>query len=225
MSTPETSSNPAGRGGRGKPIALALASVAAGILLTHGFAASQVGAEAALQAGAQPTRIAVVNTSVIIGKLDETGDRLGVNQERLNTRQQQLDDLQARIQTIDSDLEMLELTEDQRVDRQVEKMQLTAQVRALGEAYSRVVDMEAGRTFAGLQRKIIETAGRIAESEGYDLLIQDDRWNAIPMNATVSEADVLRNVQVRTVLWASSSVDLTDRVLAEMNELYRAGGG
>ncbi|MEM1330382.1 MAG: OmpH family outer membrane protein [Planctomycetota bacterium] len=203
-------------------IAVAAAALAAGLALSHGATVPSAGAEAALQEGARPTRVAVVNTSLIVGKLDEAGDRLGIIRVQVEQRQTEIDDLTTRMETLESDLEMLELSPEQRDQKRVEQFQLNAQRQALREAYTQLLDQQQGRIFAEMQEKIIDAAGRIAQAEGYDMLLQDDRWIGLPQNR--GEADVLRQIQFRSVLWASPENDITQRVLDEMNQLYRAGG-
>ncbi len=68
--------------------------------------------------------------------------------------------------------------------------------------------------------KIADGAARIAQRDGIDLVLVDDRIFAIPATNRAAQSAMLES---KKVLYASEPVDLTDELLTMLNNEFSAG--
>jgi Skp family chaperone for outer membrane proteins len=88
-------------------------------------------------------------------------------------------------------------------------------------------DVETALLLQELYRSIKLAVAEMAETEGYDLVVVDDSQGELSWTteARVSrEAQVLQQIRGRRLLYATGAVDITDDLVARMNNKFRMGG-
>lgn len=182
--------------------------------------AAALGVSAARRPPAQPTAVAVVDLVAVLEGLNERAD-LERNLEReLETRRQQIQDVNTQIETVQADLETLAAGSDERREKARELFELQAIGEARARAINQIVSIEKGAVFRELYEKIEEAIAELSQRDGYDAVFLNDATFPIPTNA--SDIDVERAILSRSVLYAHPSVDITDSLVAFMNNQYAA---
>ncbi|MEM7629607.1 MAG: OmpH family outer membrane protein [Planctomycetota bacterium] len=182
--------------------------------------AAALGVSAARRPPAQPTAVAVVDLVQVLEGLSERTD-LERNLEReLEARRQQIQEINNQMQTVQADLETL----GREAPGYREKLRELFELRAVGEArtqaINQIVSIEKGAVFRELYEKIEAAIAEISARDGYDAVLLNDSTFPIPQNAT--DIDVERAILSRSVLYAHPSVDITDTLVAYMNNQYVA---
>lgn len=172
------------------------------------------------QAGS-PTRVAVVDAMRVVNSLEELQEMQAQFNQAMTEAQGRLDRLRDSEDLLVEDLENLELNEEARREKIIELANLRGQAAGTREALQGVLTVEQGNIIGDLYGKVITTVSRIAERDGYDLVLVNDASIIPPRNVPAQNVqNVLRD---RRVLFASGTIDLTDQAIEEMNALFRAG--
>lgn len=195
------------------------AALLAGALLAL-FLAWQAGATHAEQRRAEPVAVAVVNLEKTMDGLQEVRALNADFQRRVQRMQETLNELETQAEAIQADIETLELTRDERRDKQRELFELNALAEARSEALTQFASVDQGTIIRDVYVKVKASIADIARREGYDIVLLDDRPLQVPRNAPFSEVNrVLLN---KTILFAGENVDITDRVITQMNNEFAA---
>ena len=158
-----------------------------------------------------PVRIAVVNIDAVIFQLDEYKDRMDELKAKVQTRQADLDKLSQRIEQIETDLRERELDNDQQLQLLVERAELKGQLDGRGQALQKVTEIEQNRIVGDVYQKMTARVEQIAGNDSIDLVLVDDaHTNAV-------------SIPARRVLFASARLDISERVRNDMNAAYKAG--
>jgi len=92
-------------------------------------------------------------------------------------------------------------------------------------AFMGLADMQETRTkqraMLRIYNHIRDASAELADRDGYGLVIMDD--SAIPIPA--DSRDVLGDISARRVLYASSTLDITQMLIDYMNTQWRAAHG
>ena len=190
---------------------------AAAVLLAA--VAWQAGANAS-RPPAQPTAIATVDIVNIIDQLEERLVRETELEQRKANRQAQLDEVIENLKVIQADLETLKQGTNERNEKIRQAMETQAVVKARGDALNQILSIDRGNVTSEMYSKITEAISRIADREGYDIVLFDDSLFSVP--ADVPFADVYRSIVTKSVIYKHQSVDITDQVITLMNNEYTA---
>lgn len=165
--------------------------------------------------------IASVRISEVINGLDELKDREA--ELRLF-----IDEQQAGIKKIGDDLQNavdeLNLLPDGAAQKKVivqnaRRLRLNLEVE--GEISSQLIDQRRGEVYAEIFAKIEKAAQRLAQREGYHLIITDDSDAEIRPD---TERNVRSGILSRRVLFSDPALDITDELILTMNNAWKAGG-
>lgn len=183
--------------------------------------------------GTQSTNIAVIDLgSVLEGlaqrsdaaiALDEMESRIRAEQERrlstLEELRNQLLDMGGRVNANEVSLEQAHSLEEEFV---LGRLNFEAWLQ-----FSRnQMDVEASLQLQELYRAIRRAVRELASEQGYELVLIDDSKGELMVNPESSrsrEEQVLQQMRTRTMLHASSSIDITTELIERMNNQYRAG--
>lgn len=80
------------------------------------------------------------------------------------------------------------------------------------------VDRDRLRLTREMYREIIDTVAKVAAARGIQIVLYNKRQD----EKAGSMTELLQQVELKKVLYASGSVDITDEVLAEVNKSYNA---
>ncbi|MGV6815593.1 MAG: OmpH family outer membrane protein [Phycisphaerales bacterium] len=179
----------------------------------------QAGANSA-RPPAQPTAVATVDIVQIIDQLDERKVRENELEANKSTRQAQVDEVVKQLKTLRADLESLNPGTDEYKEKIREGMEMEAVVKARGDALNTILSIDRGNVTREMYNKITEAINRIAEREGYDIVLFDDSLFPVPQDAPF--ADIYRAIITRGVIYRHDSIDITNEVVTLMNNEFTA---
>lgn len=171
------------------------------------------------------TKIAVVNPARIFADMQETNDlKQKLEQERatlegeVKARQQKVRDLQAA-----RDLLKADSAQYQEADKAFMKEAIEF------DTWSKITQAQLQgnqkQQMKVLFDKIVTATQEVASARGIELVIADQKPD-LPENLSQINVDQLRGIlNQRNVLHADPKVDLSDEVIAKLDEKYKAGGG
>lgn len=169
---------------------------------------------------ATPVAVATVDIVEIINGLDERSVREQELNERRESRKEQLDEVVKEIQTLESDIQTLPSGTDEHRNKIRELMELRAVAEARRKALSQIISIDMGNVMSGLYAKVEDAIKRIADREGYDIVLLDDSDLPLPDNAADSE--VYRAIITKSVIYHHDATDITDRVVTLLNNEFNA---
>lgn len=185
----------------------------------------QAGANAA-RPPANPTAVAVVNLPKVLQSLDERTVRQDAMTKATESRQKQLDELTKRIEALTLELDPKEGgtikpgTSEYR-DKLIQLRELQVTLDARFKLLEQVLSFERGTIMRELYVKIDGAVKRIADRDGYDVVLLDDTDFKLPNEA--SQDDMNRAILARSVLYRHNSIDITEQVVQLLNNEFKAG--
>jgi len=187
-----------------------MAVVLAGAVVAVGQSAMQ----------AEPTAVAVVNVQQVFNGLNEKQSIEADLKQQAQQLQQTQEQKQKEIQQMRSELDVLKpgtqnyQQQQDKVERKVVDFKAWQQYRQQKLQRKRGVEME------NLYRKVVRTAGSVAEDNGYDVVLYDEGQ---PDFNFESSQQLSQMIQMRKVLWASDKLDITDQVQQRLNNQFTSG--
>jgi Skp family chaperone for outer membrane proteins len=197
-----------------------LAIVAIAIMVSLSAVAWNAQATSARLA-AQPVAVATVDIVKIIDGLEEREVLEKDLQIRTDARQNQLNEVLERLQILSANLEESgDRTSDDYKEQVRQFYELRAVAEARREALTQIISIDLGTVRREMFLKVSDAIGRIAEREGYDIVMLDDSLFPLPENA--ADADVYRAIITKSIIYRKDSVDITDDVVILMNNEFTA---
>lgn len=193
---------------------LALALVAAFMLQTLAVDASRP-----LRIVADATPVATVDVSRVLEQIDERSE-WDIRIETLKASiQQEAATRRAAMERRLAESEEAATPDDrQRIRDEVALMQL--RLEAWGTVKEAEIDREESLKWRSIYRNLRREAQRVAEAEGYAMVLVDDSVGEI-RTATQSQMplqqQVLEQITNRRILFATNGIDVTDQVIVRMN--------
>lgn len=169
---------------------------------------------------AQPTAIATVDVVTIFEQLQELKDLEAQLDKNKNSRQAQLDEVSNQLKTIGADLEAMAKGTNEYKEKVREAMEKQAVLKARSEALNQILSIDRGNMTRELFDKVSKAISRIADREGYDVVLFDDSSFVVPEGAGYQ--DVQRAIVTRSLLYRNESIDITKQVIDLMNNEYTA---
>ncbi len=196
-------------------VALAAVAIAATSLAWTNAASAN-----AARPPAQPTAVATVDLPAILDGLEEKGRHEAELQAVIQTSQAKLDDLTKRLENIQADLEALPRDTPEWRAKFYEGLELQQQAEVRKQTLTQTISLQRGESLRTLYLKIESGITKIAEREGYDIVLLDDSKFPLPQQA--ADSNMERAILSKTVLYAHDSVDITQAVITLVNNEYRA---
>lgn len=168
---------------------------------------------------ASATAVAIVDLERVMLGLKEKERREGEMKDRINTFQGTMDELKKQLEGLTKQLELTPKDDVAKV-REIKQKQieLAAQAEARKQALQTLISIETGEILRSMYLKINNAVDRIAQKDGWDMVLLDNRSIKIP--ETVTDREINFIIQSRTVLHAANSVDITDDVITLMNNEF-----
>ena len=183
-----------------------------------GWRAGAESTEARLKA--EPSAVAIVDIERALNSLKELEALNTALADRVKVRQSDLDALRQRIEALQADLEeQPPAAAEKRRELRAQIFELTETAKARTNAYQSLINIEKGEIIKPLYEKLVTGIGEIAGKEGYDLVLFDNRNLKVPQDV---QAVINEVIQQKSVLYAKDSLDITDQVIALMNNKYQA---
>lgn len=169
-------------------------------------------------------RVAVVNTGKAFNEMQETKDlKQKLDAERIDFEHKR-DQQQKKLTDLRSQRDLLKPESPQYAD--LDRQYAQAAIQA--DVWSRVTQAQVQRMqkqeMRDLFNKIVAASEEVAKQKHFDIVIADQRRD-LPDNLDhLSMEQVQAAINIRNVLYASPKVDITEDVVALLDEKYKAGG-
>ncbi|MEZ6242516.1 MAG: OmpH family outer membrane protein [Phycisphaerales bacterium] len=180
----------------------------------------------AVRPPAQPTAVAIVDVPAVLDGLKEK-ERLEANLE------QAMQDANAKLQELSNQAEALQakLDPDTGILKQGTKdyyqalgqlIELQSQAKARKSVLEQTISLTQGEMLRSLYTKIEAGIAKIAEREGYDIVLLNDA--AFPLSNPAPANQTKGEILSRSVVYASSTngIDITADVITLLNNEFAA---
>lgn len=204
--------NSRGVTGSARGLFLGLAIVAGvSVASWHGSATAT-----ASRLAAQPASVATIDLNRVMEGLQSVKERNAALRVKGQERQKELDALQEQLKKLDSDLDQLAKDSKERINIVARGIETRQTLQSKAQIYQQLINLEKGEVLREAYAQIEAAAKALAEKEGYDLVVVDDRA-MIQIPDRASDQEVSLAAQSRKVLYAGASLDITDRIITQLN--------
>lgn len=192
-------------------VALAVAILATAALLRP--------LEAREPAIAAPGKIATVDLGKVFDRLAENADW----EMRLTALQQRIaQEFQTRQRSLEARIKELEAITDEAESAKVREDLILMRLRF--EEWGRLkqveLDREKSLRWQTLYRAVRDEAGRLAEAEGYEVVLVNDSLGPLNVSREIEmsqEQQVKLQIEARRMLYAAKGTDITEQLVVRMN--------
>lgn len=168
---------------------------------------------------AAPGRIATVDLGKVFDRLNENADwemRLTSLQQRIaqefQTRQASLEARIKELESITSESESAKARED--------LILMRLRFEEWGRLKQIELDREKSLRWQTLYRSVREEASRLAEAEGYEVVLVNDSLGPLSVSREIEmsqEQQVKLQIEARRLLYAAKATDITEQLVVRMN--------
>jgi Skp family chaperone for outer membrane proteins len=199
-----------------KRFALAL-TLMAGLALV-GWLALSVRAQPKDAPAAKPTKVAVADVEEIFTRVQER-TRLNADMTTMAQRVQEDDKTMQRALTdIQDKVKLLKIDSPEYVKALEDLEQGSLHLKAWRDWQIKKLNAEKARQMERLYKRLLETVGKVATSNGLDLVL----FKETAVDFAGMNPDALpTQIQVRKVLWSADSLDITSQVIQVMDNDYK----
>ncbi len=201
-----------GNSGNGRSWNLAL--VVGGLLALAGLMIAATPAPPA-----ESTSVAVVKVIKAMEQLDEIQELLAEYQKRGKAIEEKLKTGKDREDALTADRDATKPDDPTFREKMLAVLRQQAANKADVQLYNTLLAVEGGDIRAQLYSKILDAVKRIAERDGYDLVLLDDHGAGLPNG---SDDDVKGWISQRKVLFRHDRLDITDQVVTMLNNDFAA---
>lgn len=166
------------------------------------------------------TVVATVDVQKLMEGLAEVKARNEVLRADATKKQAELDEMRAKIKKVKEDLELMNKESIDYRNKFAEGIVLEANLQSKGKIYTQLVDLDSGELIRAVYTKIQATVAKVAAKDGYSLVMLDDRGLGLPK--TGSDKDMNGVILNKRILFAEANLDITERLIAEMNNEFNA---
>jgi Skp family chaperone for outer membrane proteins len=202
-----------------------LSGVAVGAALVGGVAAWNAGqAQAVREPAPSPNAVGIVDLETLMNGLQELKDRNSSLDRVKDEYRDQLKKLDDEIKALDAQLKDNIPKDDrrQRIAKSAELIEKRNLFDFRKKSFETQVEMQAAEIIRELYAKVSVAIGEMAQREGYDLILLDDRRLVLSENATLERLN--NEILSKRVLFAKPDLDLTQRLMTILNNDYAANG-
>ena len=196
-----------------------LAAVIATGLAMIGVSELRASGTATLVAPAK-TSIALVNLETLMTKLDETKSLNDELKGTFEARKKELDELVKKAEALQKERDMLPAESKERRQKAAEAAEASKLIAARRDIFQALIDMDNGELVRGMYAKILAAIDSFAKKEGIDMVLLDDRGINLPTQGTQNQVNAA--IQAKRILFATDTLDITNRVATIMNAEYSA---
>lgn len=164
--------------------------------------------------------VAVVSFEKILNALKEREDRDAELKKQGTALQGQIDALTTELEGIEKEIKTLDKSSNEYRAKVIKAMETDAVRTARAKALQQVIDIDRGKVLRELFLKISASVDSYAQREGIELVVVDDRTIQIPENNPIDVVNA--NIRGKRLVYAAPRLDITDAVIAMMNNEYAA---
>lgn len=167
-------------------------------------------------------QVAVVDLEFVITQLEEQAEFSRQIQIRGQEFQNERTQRQEQLKALSDELGLLQSGTEAYEKKAEEILRGTLEFDTWVKFTQRVVQRDQKLHIARMYDKTIEAASKIAEAQGFTILL----YKATPQDniEELKAEELAALIRTRKVLWASAQVDVTNRVIQQMNNEFQARG-
>lgn len=167
-------------------------------------------------AATQPAKVAVCDLLAVLRNADHGNDCKKELQDRIKRISAESDKRGEEIKKIEDGLELLKQGSKE-YDAQLNKMtELSIQRQAYINLQDELAKRDTYRNTKMLYQEALDAVEKVAKEKGYQLVLFKESPNLV----TTKYDELLEQMARRKVLFADSSLDITDDVLKQLNRDY-----
>ncbi|MFO0832475.1 MAG: OmpH family outer membrane protein [Phycisphaerales bacterium] len=197
--------------------------IALGIAGAGLFGAAAARSASPSVAAAPPTAIAVVNLERLFDQLTELKERNKQLDAEGEAYTAQMKELDSKVKALEAELkEKIPASDRQkRAEKSAELAEAQGILKVRVELVRGNMERKSTEIIRDLYDKSSKTIADFAQREGYDLVVLDDRSLDLPEGGTT--ANLNKFILDKRILFAKPGMDVTDRIIAQMNAEYASG--
>jgi len=188
--------------------------VAAGVVL-----AGMTGA-GFYRSAAAPTSVGVAEMVKLINESAEAKSRSEQLSKTVEPLKKELIDLRASLESRLKELELIPKDSKDFMAKVVEAEKLKQQYEFNNKLYDQLANIQIGEMHRTTYQSAVAAIEKVAKRDGIQLVLLDDRKIGFTPNTT--DEVVSRVIQNKRILFADDAIDITERVLTEMNNAFNA---
>lgn len=162
-----------------------------------------------------PMRIGLVDLEQLQKGLTESAQRNLALEQKKKDFQQELDQANAKIKQMNEEFSLLPEDDPAFTQRLIDLAELDGRTKAKAQLYQSMLEREQAKLLREMYDKITAAIGDLAEKDGYDLVLLDDRKITIPPNYNADQVNA--SILQKRLLYAGGADDLTDQIITKMN--------
>lgn len=194
-------------------------AVAASLLIVATLAAA-LGAGIASNRLA-PTTVAVLDIDRLSAEMDEFKVPAEDFQSKQTARREELRAIQTRMSSIAEELELIpDGDQDTRISKLTQQAVLESELKTKQQLYQQASDLEQAQLFKKMFDRIEAGAKQIAQRDGIDIVLVDDRVFKLSATNRAAQSAALES---KKILFATDAVDITDELLTMLNNEFNSG--
>lgn len=180
---------------------------------------------------AAPTAVGIIKLPSLFAGLNEYQEGSKLIEEKRKEMQAKLSEVEASLKKLTEEYDLLKDPPiAKKLEMQIKLVELEALGNARKAAMTGALAVQAGDMMRSAYLKAVDAAKRLAASDGWDIILLDDRGIEPPARMDegggkshpITAAEVNRIVQERHVIVANERVDVTPALIALMNNEYKA---
>lgn len=170
---------------------------------------------------APPTAvIATVDLESVVNSLTEKTARETELKAYADSLQAELSKMGSEIESIRGKLDLADAADKRVLGTQLAEKNINAKVKK--EFFEALIDQRRSEIFKGLYTRISDASAKLAARNGYTLVLSSDMGIKIP-NGPSNEVE--RTITLKRFLYIAKEHDITNELVAMMNNEWAAGGG
>jgi len=169
----------------------------------------------------EPARIATINIEDVFNALNERSAADAELLELSNELEAERVQLREEIELLKEDLQnVLQPGTPAYEESQEALVWKTAQLRAFVDFAQRKLDREQSKLLRRIYENMKRVIGELSDDEGYDVVFVDD--SVVELPADVTEAEMMRQISARRMLFSSPVIDISEALIERMNAEFSA---
>jgi len=153
-------------------------------------------------------------------QLDETEVLNKELKSTFDKRKKEFEEVVNRARALETERDMLPAESRERRQKAADAAEAKKMAEARHTIYQALIDLDNGELIRAMYTKIVASINSFSQKEGIDLVMLDDRGITLPTSATQSQVNSA--IQAKRVLFASDTIDITDRLAKIMNAEYNS---
>ncbi len=170
----------------------------------------------------EPTRIATIDLEKTYNSIDRYAATLAAIKTTGEELEQQVKAAEGVVKELEAELESYQTGSDAQAAA-IQKLQAAVgEFRAVEQFARAKIEVERARALRETYIAIKDAARRLAEREGYDYIMLDD---SLPEMDPASAQRTMQQISARRFIFASPKSEVSDQLIALMNEEWKAAKG